>query len=302
METQCVRDFIYIDINRVRSIISQLEEGLINETQITDGNCETTAVGGSGGIPHVLTAKAGAEFQTHQQSLETKSPHDYIYNKVENLLLNETKLLRIPNEENCNFSLKLRESIGNTSFILTKGKVNINDFNKLSNFLTKYTALTTCIIRSKVKTQMGTSPQSAKNMSIANEIKKYEKALDKDTRNDIITFIDMFYRDRVIIKIIPFSEYPDFRFVGNIDQTYLRDNLESIIYKYGTAPVSDWTMLCQIASIPPEKRSTGAFKTTGSPIENAFQSVFDSYRVLENVAQSANYPEIAVTPIAIYRE
>lgn len=34
MDVRCVRDFIYIDIDRVKSIISQLEEGLIDQTQI----------------------------------------------------------------------------------------------------------------------------------------------------------------------------------------------------------------------------------------------------------------------------
>ena len=112
----------------------------------------------------------------------------------------------------------------------------------------------------------------------------------------------MFYQDRVVIKIIPYEEYPDFRLVGNIDKTYLRDDIESIIYKYGTAPVSDWTIFGQIASVPPENSSDQMFNVTGNQIENAFQQMFDAYRKIENMAQSVTYPEIAITPIAIYRE
>ena len=297
-----VRDFIYIDIERVKSIISQLEEGLINETQTMDGNCETTNVGGKGGIPHILEAETGSEYQTQQQLLETKSPHDYIYNKVESKLLKEKIILRISNEEYCDFSLNLRQSIGNSSFILIKGKVNINDFSRLSYFLNNYEALTRCIVRSEINTKMKNSNQSEIKKAIEDEIKKYEKNLNKETRKDIETFINLFYKDRIIIKVIPFKQSPDFRFVGNIDKKHLRDNLESIIYKYGTAPISDWTMFCQIASIPSETGSTGEFDVTGSQIDNAFQKIFDALRIIENLAQTVTYPEIAVTPIAIYRE
>jgi hypothetical protein len=73
----------------------------------------------------------------------------------------------------------------------------------------------------------------------------------------------------------------------------LRDDIERIIYKYGTAPVSDWTIFGQIASVTPVNRSNEIFNMTGSQIENAFQQI---------MAQSVTYPEIAITPIAKYRE
>lgn len=44
------------------------------------------------------------------------------------------------------------------------------------------------------------------------------------------------------------------------------------------------------------------FNMTGNQIENAFQQMFDEYRKIESMAQSVTYPEIAITPIAIYRE
>lgn len=40
----------------------------------------------------------------------------------------------------------------------------------------------------------------------------------------------------------------------------------------------------------------------GSSIGLGLQNLFDNYRELELIAQSVVFPEIAVTPIAIYRE
>ena len=113
---------------------------------------------------------------------------------------------------------------------------------------------------------------------------------------------DLFYQDRVVVKMRPYDGVPDFRLVGNLNKEFLRDDISSIIHKYGTAPVSKWKTLAQVASIPPEERPKEAKATKGAAIELALQNLFDVYREMELLAQSVVYPEIAVTPIAIYRE
>lgn len=302
MDIRRIRDFIYIDIDRVKSIISQLEEGLIDQTQILSGNSEGSALRGEGGFSGFFKAAANSEFKFHRQLSETKSLHDYIYNKVESLLLNEKQLLEIPNEKSVIYSSDLRETIGNSSFILTKGRVTINDFRQLKMFLDNFDDFAKFIARCNVSTQKKNSTKSEQKIACDKLISEFQRSLDKDFRNGLIQLIDMFYQNRIIIKVIPYKEYPDFRFVGNIDKAYLRDDIESIIYKYGTAPVSDWTIFGQVASVTLANPSNEIFNMTGNQIENAFQQMFDAYRKIENMAQSVTYPEIAITPIAIYRE
>ncbi len=302
MDIRRIRDFIYIDIDRVKSIISQFEEGLIDQTQILSGNSEGSALRGEGGFSGFFKAAANSEFKFHRQLSETKSLHDYIYNKVESLLLNEKQLLEIPNEKSVIYSSDLRETIGNSSFILTKGRVTINDFRQLKMFLDNFDDFAKFIARCSVSTQKKNSTKSEQKIACDKITTEFQRSLDKDFRNGLIQLIDMFYQNRIIIKVIPYKEYPDFRFVGNIDKAYLRDDIESIIYKYGTAPVSDWTIFGQVASVTPVNRPNEIFNMTGNQIENAFQQMFDAYRKIENMAQSVTYPEIAITPIAIYRE
>ncbi|MDO5840827.1 MAG: hypothetical protein Q4Q27_12005 [Methanosarcina mazei] len=302
MNIRCIRDFIYVDIERVKSIISQFEEGVVNETQILSGNSGGSSLCGEGGLAGILKGGVNSEFKFHRQLSETKSLHDYIYNKVESLLLNENQLLRIPNEETYTYSPNLRTSLGNTSFILAKGKVTINDFSRLSKLLDNYEELSKYIAKCAISSKKQNLTQAQAKLAYDDLLHDLTKNFDKEMRRGMTHFINMFYQDRVVIKIIPYEEYPDFRLVGNIDKTYLRDDIESIIYKYGTAPVSDWTIFGQIASVPPENRSDQMFNVTGNQIENAFQQMFDAYRKIENMAQSVTYPEIAITPIAIYRE
>lgn len=302
MEIRCIRDFIYIDIERVKSILSQLEEGLIDEMQVMHGNSGSTTLGGEAGLLGIFKATADSEIQFHRELSETKSLHDYIYNKVESLLLNENQLVRIPNQEIRTYSSRLRDSIGNTSFILAKGKVTINDFSRLRKLLENYEELSKFIAKCVISSKKENLTQAQAKLAYDDLVHDFTKSLDKEMRKGLNHLIDMFYHDRIVIKIIPYREYPDFRFVGNIDKTYLRDDIESIVYKYGSAPVSDWTIFGQIASVPPENRSDQIFNMTGNQIENAFNQMFDAYRKIENMAQSVTYPEISITPIAIYRE
>ncbi|AKB35540.1 hypothetical protein MSSAC_0950 [Methanosarcina siciliae C2J] len=301
MDTRCVRDFIYIDIDRVKSIISQLEEGLIDQTEILSGSSEGSTLSGEGGLIGIFKAEADLNLNFHRQLSETKSLHDYIYNKVEKLLLSESQLLRIPNEEFCVYSEKLRNSLSDTSFILIRGKIAINDFSQLRKLVSNFAELSKFIARCSIAAKTDLSKSQAK-LAYDNLVNDFNNNFDKNTKEGLILVFDMFYQDRTVVKIFPFRDNLDFRFVGNLNKSYLRDDIESIIYKYGTEPVSYWVIFGQIASIPPKNRSNKMQEMTGNQIEKALHGLFDANREIEKMAQSVTFPEIAITPIAIYRE
>lgn len=289
-------------MDRVKSIIAQLEEGLVDHSQTINGKSEGAGLGGEGEIYRILKGKANAELKFHQQLSETKSMHDYVYNKVEKLLLNKKQLLRVPSKETPVYSLKLRDSIARNSFILVKGKVFINDFSQLKKLIEKWDDLSKYIAKCNVNANKQKLTLEEANLTYRNLLQNFTNDFDEEMRKGILLFIDMFYRDRVVIKIFPYMETPDFRFVGNIDKQYLRDDIDSITYKYSTAPYSDWTVLGLIASVPPKDEADKQLNMTGNQIENAFDAVFNAYRGVERMAQTVTYPEIAITPIAIYRE
>src|SRR5690606_10099904 len=126
--------------------------------------------------------------------------------------------------------------------------------------------------------------------------------LPKDIKNALLTFLKNFYKERIVIKNIPFVESPDFRFVGSLNPIYLRESIENIIYKYGTAPKEEWFMFAQIASIPNNENNDLDITLNKNEIERGLQSVFDAIRAIEKIGLSITFPEIAVTPLAIYRQ
>ncbi len=296
-----VRDFIYVDIERLKSILSQIEEGFTDSTETSQGSSYGGSGSGKVGIPFLAEGKVEAEVKLQRQISETKSLHDYLYNKIEAILLQQGKILEIPNREYTHYSEDLRNSIGQASFVLIRGMVNINDFSLLREFIESYGELAKFLACCGLQDQQFKSLKE-KTTAINKNVKEMEGSLDENLRKGFLLFFDLFYKDRVVIKTMPYNENSNFRFVGNINKSFLRDDISSIIYKYGTAPVSEWTIFGQIASIPPEDRSHENVEMQGSNIEDGLQVVFNVYRGIELMAQSVKHPEIAITPIAIYRE
>ena len=295
-----IRDFIYLDSDRLKSIISQIDKGLIDSTEEIKNKSEEVST--SFGFSSILKAVGGAKFILQNQETETKSLHDFIYNKVESTLINDDLLTLIPEKVKSDdlTDAKFRESLSNTSFILAKGKVNINDYNHLRMFLEKFNDISEFIARCSVNSSQPDSPKHQKDKDVKKILK--EMGMEKETINGFKLFFDTFYKDRIVIKLMPFENYPDFRLVGNLNKEFLRDDISSITYKYSTSPVSEWIIFGQIASIPPEIRPEDSQTMVGGDIEIAIHTLFNSYREIEALAQSVVYPEIAITPIAIYRE
>ncbi|MCY9304152.1 hypothetical protein [Bacillus spizizenii] len=61
-------------------------------------------------------------------------------------------------------------------------------------------------------------------------------------------------------------------------------------------------MFAQIASIPTNDQKEIDISFNQNDLENGMQTVFDALRDIEKVGLSISFPEIAVTPIAIYRQ
>ena len=203
-----------------------------------------------GGVLGILKGFVGAKYISQNQDTTTKSFHDFIYNKVENALTEENLLTHIPENgtDSDVANESVRDSLSNTAFVLAKGKVVINDFNNISIFLNKINEMVDFFAYcGGAALPEGTSPHEKKQ--IANEIKKNK--MDTKMIDGFQIFFDTFYKGRVVIKMLPFENNTEFILVGNLNEKYLRDNISSIIYKYGTAPTSEWTIFCQVASIPP---------------------------------------------------
>jgi hypothetical protein len=297
-----VRDFIYMDVERLKSIVAQVEEGLAESLTRTKGAAHQAGGGVEGGLFGVLKGGADVKALWENREAETRSLHDYLYNKVESALIEHDLLMRIPGDVEADqipggdASTWLPE----TAFFLAHGRVSINDFAHMKLVLDNMNAIAGFIAQcTSFSTDAPLSPKKKKEIE---RITQEQLRLDSKLVKGFQVFLDTFYKGRVVIKMMPFHEHPSFRLVGNLNKLLLRDDIDSIIYKYSTSPVGSWTIFGQVASIPPESGSSPMPVSGGGDIEQALHAFFDALRGIEVQAQSVIYPEVAITPIAIYRE
>lgn len=299
-----IRDFIYLDIERLKSILAQIENGLIESSKRVSGHGKELGAGGKSSILGFLAAEGQSKFLWQNEESETKALHDDIYGRIEKHLTENDLLIRVPGTIQVD-DVKTRDfeqTISETSFLLLKGYVEINDYEYMRKLFEKFNELMTLMLKVQV-----TQDSAYKNLS-RNEQKKelaeltQHKSLDENLQKLLILMIDTFFRGKVIVRMTPFREYPSFRAVGGLKPQYLRDDIDSIIHKYGTAPEAPWRMFVQVAAIPSQTPGFIEEAASGNTLESTFRAMFAGMRTIESLAVTVTYPEISITPIAIYRE
>lgn len=299
-----VRDFIYLDIDRIRSIIAQLDEGILESTTRSSKQAAEASTGAEGSLLGIVKADGRAKFLYETNRNETRTLHDHIYNLME-VALRKHDLLRVVEAESVTTEEEvagLRDYLGETSFVLVSGRVEINHFTHIRELLEKLPELLKLITKSEIAKKLPSSLKPKERNAVVD--KAIQEALPDRTMMDGVRLVfDLFYKDRIAIKMVPFRDYPNYHLTGPLQQQYLRDDIMSIIFKYGTAPESTWSMLLQVANIP---RSGGeehqAMPTGGNAFGELASGIFTAMRGVEKMVQSVQYPAVSVTPIAIYRD
>lgn len=295
-----VRDFIYLDTERVRSMVSQLEEGLVEEQAVNSG--ASTSIDGKiqGSLLGLVKGAGGADYLWRRDRSETRTLHDFIYSKLEKRLVKDKRLVKIPDERSD--SMAIREGLDDTDFILLTGNVVINAFGRMKKLLGQFNDLGKFLAYCTTSSLEGSL--SPKDLTRLKRQKAQEMKIDKQLQDGLQLVIDTFYEELIVLKTAPVPSDPGFRFVGSLRPEYLREEIGSIVHKYGTSPRSKWTVFAQVAAIPEE--DDGDESDDDDPrqvkgIENAFQNMFDAVRAMEATLQPIAFPEVAVTPIAVYR-
>lgn len=308
-----IRDFIYLDVEKMKSIFSQLEKGLLQSSTEQKG----TDKGISGKVGSKLDLKiaglnveAIGEYIRKNSETETKTLHDHMYNYIENKLKMDKQIFLINKIDDIDIlweSGKLTEMLPNTSFILVKGHIILDDYERLEELLRNTDEVNNAIDYLNEKTDYVEEPIDRNRRALK---KKSDKMTNKKLKS-LAVVIKTFYANRLVVKVIPFLNKPYLCFVGPLNRESLREKLDNLIFKYGTAPTSEWWVFGQISSIPltgyPNLDETDITESIlDSRIESnlEFEIFFDgTFKFLRDIDNkfSAKFPLVTITPIAIYR-
>jgi hypothetical protein len=84
--TTSVRDFIYLDVERLKSALSQMDKGLLETVSKAGSRTKQLGAGAGGGLAAIVGLSGKADFLWTNEQTETRTLHDHIYNLVEDAL------------------------------------------------------------------------------------------------------------------------------------------------------------------------------------------------------------------------
>lgn len=339
-----IKDLIYFDISKAKSIISQLNDGLINEISraVEDENEENAGIGFD---VKIIKGNLGEKSKEKTIRTEKISLFHEMLNSIEKDLYENDLLISINNAfDNWEGSFNdFMDEVPKLSYVKATGWGSFEDFERFKRILTNFNEIQRLIFESVLLENpelVALREQLSEAKKIANQnkdrnnrtkelskVKAIEKRIDEllktetdvhlfdeDWISKVKTFLDTFSPDRLNFRLLPLDDFGDFQILSNLKAEYmLEGNFENTIFTYGSRPNIKLTVLGIITSCPrkedirihPSDEYLGAVESElseESHFDKAFRNVFDSFEAFEKFFFVPNYPKIAISPIAIYRE
>jgi hypothetical protein len=289
-EEMPLRDFIYLDIERVRSFVAQVTGGLTSELG-TKGEEKTAGKGElRGGLPGgILTGTGGVDYHYVQTQSETKSLHDAIFHEFHRAVLEPGRLIDLTT---LTAEAWVEDLFTDGAFLTTGGALKIMDYHSAARTLESLPKIEAAVARLASLGQALVG--KAKNR------KAPQGQLAQLPLEDMTSVLDQFYGDTIRLKVFPFPSVPSLALVGTADRSMFRYAPGLLANTYGMVIDAGWSSVLQVnrgVDYPPGQLSS----TTGNQVEDGLEQMIDSLVGLNVIAQGIQFPAVAVTPIAIFR-
>ncbi len=337
-----VKDLIYFDFEKVKSISSQLSGGIINE--ITKAFEDQTNVDGNVGV-NVQVFKAGTGLKTSEKNIHTEKVE--LFHEILNKLEEDLKNKKLISDLNSLFHNGTKsfddfvQDIPNYSFIKTNGWAKFEDFDKLKLISSNINDIQRFIFHNDIEN----NPELNKLREQINdkkiEIRKNKTANHKDflflsnlekRLDDLVTqnlkvklfdenwiermkiFLDTFSPNRLNLRIMPFDLFHDFQVLATLNEKFLTiGDYNRLIYTYGSRPNMKLTILGILTSCPqrddirvhPDDEFNFIEEedlNESQSFEKVFRNMFSTFEGLDKFFFIPTYPKIGIYPLAIYRE
>lgn len=237
-----------------------------------------------------ISPSASAGYKNTTDLKENKVLHNYVFKVALDSLRDQGFLV----EENI-------DSMPEAGFILVRGSVKIFDYEAIRDMGENWNELDDFF-----NPKLSKKEKESRRKSAGSQRMRQSKVL-----------IDTFFKNVIVVRLTSTEGY---NFTGPLSREHLREDRRNLIYKHGSKPKGEWSMLAEISRLPrhresPENRLqqlTGAQELTGvgqppreeqkrrpSEMLNSMVDVFDAFQELIG---SASNLDVYVSPVAIYRE
>lgn len=307
-----IRDYIYLDTERARSIYSQLKGGLMESflkgNATSEGSTESKEDRKQSVEQNVLL---GTKYET------THVLHDFLFTAIEADLVES-----IVNVQSSDAVRDLQPG----DYIRVRGIAQIDDterflrilkdFNRLHSFISMATKLPN--MQSEIwdiehrvdfellsKRDLERLQKKILSLKPPAVFRKAHQGVPDLTSEMITLWLDLLYPGIFEIKVLPdFSD--DLVFRSIIDTEYLRENPSLTYAKHSSRTQANWTLVGQVTAVySPEELGSeeDSGDQTSENMRDAFENVFGSIKPMEeHILVSASRTTVVTTPLAIYQE
>ncbi|GAA4514613.1 MULTISPECIES: DUF6414 family protein [Nonomuraea] len=326
-----IREYFYVDLQRVRSYYAQLNRGVIEgivskETKTSKGEAQAKLMGfGPSGSRESGTARE-----------ETRSLHELsavIFEEIcdRESLIHEVGVLLSDREAWA--TGRVHSELYEGQLVRFTGSLDVHDpsffgqrVDQFQRFVSAFVGITMAEQEAQAATpptrQGGrTSPGSRARDSgqvraelKARLIQEMLQGLSPEKVAEIKELVSSLANDAVTLRAFPLGDnHREFNLSGSLlsRSEYMQNEREELYSRYGYT-LDNWTMIAQIARIPSKPVASGSgFQIDGDLVSNGRMDRIAMERVgvallkyIEDfgLAEGPTYPSISVTPLAVYRE
>lgn len=293
MKNDLIRDFIYMDKDRLYSLYSQVFEGVIDAVVDSYSNGIKNSENAKSGLKNSSIESQVAEVST---KTENKVLYDHMYNLLEKKLTDA--IFCINNTDKITI-----EDLKNKTIIKVTGKVSIQDYDRLKRYMEKFNDLGKIIAYANY-TSLSKAEQKSTNVnSLAKSLGLMQ---DATLLNNIKTMTE-FFNEGGYDVILSTNNSAGILYRGIINKEHLRVEPNMLRTLYGDEPPMEWTMVGQVTYIPnidtDEVDVDEKANQSDMSISDSYQNMFKSYREVEKIFfEGKEKTRIHIAPIAIYTE
>ena len=265
-EPAVVRDFVYLDYGRVRSLAAQLDVSIAGGS--SDDRTERERLLAS--VEPALAARGASRI-----------------------------------DGTVDFARWTPDAFSDGQFVLASGTVRMLDFSWLALALTGLPAVLKKMSRIEMAAlknsdegrRMSKSALQQRSQENMAAIAKVEE-LKMDELSDVVRQL---YPGVVRVKVRPSPEHPRHVLIGSAYAEHFYDTPAALSQKYGVEVDAGWTVLGQL-NVP---NQSGANQPQPIPTGNQMEDAFEQMALLMNnafrLANAPAFPALSLTPVAIYR-
>ena len=296
-----LRDFVYLDWERVRSLSAQLLGGVPQDATRESGHDLGAKGEVRGGIPAVLTGKGEGDYRYFRTQNETRSLHHYVYTLFETRLRERGAVTEV--DADFDFDRWTEDGFRDGQFVRVTGLVRLMDYAWISIMME---ALPGMMRAAQHAATIGLKQDRDEGRITKKEFEAEQQDQQKQLSElkalkleKITELVRQLHGEAVRVKVVPDADKPANAFVGSADLSSFHDSASSLAQKYGYGIDAGWSVLGQVNRSMAPSNPTPI--PTGNDMEDAFEAAALNINNLVQVASATKFPAISFTPISIYR-